>query len=226
MSLYLHDSVVEWVLWRNPPLQPKSAFSCFPLVHRAGLEGQLRVDSGRSAAARRRLSRFLSPSTTCSVCCGVIHPRVFGAVRRPASSSPAIRPSSPVRQPGLIGFTRSSTTATASLPASRVSASRSGPGGTDYSDKLTGIAEAVRRLPAEESGSAAATRARPAGNGSSAKTRRSYGRDPGPATARSPSPTFALRPCRSFASRAAGAGATTWRGSSSSMATPSSPICL
>ena len=31
--------------WRNPPLQPKTAFSCFPLVHRADLERQQRVAS-------------------------------------------------------------------------------------------------------------------------------------------------------------------------------------
>jgi hypothetical protein len=31
--------------WRNPPLEPKTAFSCFPLVHRADLERQQRVAS-------------------------------------------------------------------------------------------------------------------------------------------------------------------------------------
>ncbi len=34
----------DFVPWRNPRLQGKSAVSCLPLVHRADLEGPLRVD--------------------------------------------------------------------------------------------------------------------------------------------------------------------------------------
>ena len=33
-------------LWRNRHLQPKTAFSRFPPVHRVDLEGKQRVDSG------------------------------------------------------------------------------------------------------------------------------------------------------------------------------------
>jgi hypothetical protein len=44
---------------RRPRLQPKSAFSCIPPVHRADLKGQQRVDSGcltgRLAGTKRKI---------------------------------------------------------------------------------------------------------------------------------------------------------------------------
>ena len=36
----------------HPMLQPRSALSCFPLIHRVDLEGQERVDFGRSPSRR------------------------------------------------------------------------------------------------------------------------------------------------------------------------------
>jgi hypothetical protein len=35
----------DFALWRNPHLQPKTAFSRLPSVHEADLESPLRVDS-------------------------------------------------------------------------------------------------------------------------------------------------------------------------------------
>jgi hypothetical protein len=48
--------------WRDPPLQPKTAFSCFPLVHRADLERQQRVERARSQLVSGTVAPVRIPS--------------------------------------------------------------------------------------------------------------------------------------------------------------------
>jgi len=105
-------------------LQPKSAFSCFPLVHRADLEGPLRVESTHCGndvrppeSASLSASRFESPP---------LHQAVraawhdFPACGDSSRSAESIRPSPPSRPTGANLWTHGRPSAFRRPPGGRV----------------------------------------------------------------------------------------------------------